>query len=106
VPGRHNPEAARITGSWVKRERKARGWTQGELTWRARLTGSDVTKYEHGTAVPTLPKLWRIAEAFHGSPFASVPEFNDYLRDVLDAIAALGYAVPPTRPERGTFGYL
>jgi transcriptional regulator with XRE-family HTH domain len=57
-------EAAGVVGEWITAERERRGWTKGELAWRARLFPKDVTVYEQGASIPTLEKYARILKAF------------------------------------------
>ena len=47
--------------------RRRRGLTQEALASQARLFKTDISKYERGLSMPTLPRLVRLAQALHAS---------------------------------------
>ena len=47
--------------------RRRRGWSQGKLATASGLFTTDISKYERGQSLPTLPRLVRLADALHVS---------------------------------------
>lgn len=50
-------------GRRVRRLREHRGWTQADLAQTSGMTQSAIARFEAGGTVPTLPVLYRLAEA-------------------------------------------
>jgi len=62
----------RSFGLVVRREREARGWTQGQLADHALLSRNQVSLIERGRTSPTIRAIERIAAALEKTPHALV----------------------------------
>jgi len=64
-------------GEEIRRVRKDRGLTQGQLANRTDLSRSLISRIESGSAAPSIPSLYKIANALNvrmGTLFANIPQ--------------------------------
>lgn len=64
-------------GEEIRRVRKDRGLTQGQLANRTDLSRSLISRIESGSAAPSIPSLYKIANALNvriGSLFVNIPQ--------------------------------
>lgn len=57
-----------ILGVVLLRERERRGWAQDELAERIGISAPQLSKYETGKSMISLPHLWCLANAFETKP--------------------------------------
>ena len=72
-------------GARIKEQRKARAWTQRDLSARANISHSRLSKYETGFHQIPLGALLRIARALAVPVDALLPDTGDTPRDPQDA---------------------
>lgn len=54
-----------LIGEIIKKERKARNWTQAKLADKIRISNNQISKYEKGELVPPIEILFRLCEVFN-----------------------------------------
>ena len=85
-------------GARIKELRKARGWSQRELSARANVSTTQLSKYESGTHQTPVRMLIRLSRDFAVPEDALLPDPGDTPQDLEDAqllarfrgVAALG----------------
>jgi len=71
-------------GARIKQLRKERGWSQRDLSGRANVSQTRLSKYENGTHQAPLGALIRIARALALPVDALLPDTGDMPRDPQD----------------------
>lgn len=81
-------------GERIRRRRREKGWTQGELARRVGIKPSRISKYENGTYQPSLATVKAIADALgtttdHLLGRGPQPDSDARLKDLLSRLDEL-----------------
>ena len=94
---------SRTFGSRLTKLRSGRGWTQRELSRRARIDPGRLSKLEHGGARVTVAELIRLSQAFGAGldelVYGGAASLEGECRRLLRELEALG---GPSEAERAT----
>lgn len=78
-----------ILGSRLKALRLSRGWTQGEVATKARVTRDFLGRFERGDREPSLYVVLKLATVFDVAPAYLLTPPSDADREALSEVAAL-----------------